>query len=268
MRKLIGKLIARVAPNTYDVIQAIRSRRLECRLQEQWGLAPLTREFTARYGWTVRHGPFAGMELPPQTTRGGIVSKLLGAYEQELHEAIEQAVSRPWATVLDVGCADGYYAVGFARRIPSATVYAFDLDPEARRLCRFAARANGVADRVQVRGRCEPATLQRLLAPPALVFSDCEGFEATLLEPRAAPSLRQACVIVELHEFASPGIEAELRRRFQPTHAIDRLVLGSRDADRFIELDWLDPQQKLRLISEHRQTQQAFLVLRPSDLAR
>jgi methylase of polypeptide subunit release factors len=52
--------------------------------------------------------------------------------------------------VIDIGAAEGYYAIGFARRLPAARVIASDLDPVARLLCWLLARRNGVGDRVSV----------------------------------------------------------------------------------------------------------------------
>ena len=92
--------------------------------------------------------------------------KLVGSYEAELHGVIEQIVATDYQVVVDVGCAEGYYANGLARRLPSARVYAFDTDPEARHLCEAMAALNGVEKRVIVGGKCEPDDLNALLKRP------------------------------------------------------------------------------------------------------
>src|SRR5436305_1529663 len=98
-------------------------------------------------GPRVRSGPFAGMTMLRAVADGSYTAKLLGCYERELHGLIRRLVRTRYRTVVNVGCAEGYYAVGLARRMPAATVHAHDTDPEARRLCRRLARANGLGTR-------------------------------------------------------------------------------------------------------------------------
>lgn len=57
------------------------------------------------------------------------VPKLLGSYECELHEIIESALRSNHHRVIDVGSAEGYYAVGFALK-RGCHVVAFDTDPQ------------------------------------------------------------------------------------------------------------------------------------------
>ncbi|MBP0574360.1 50S ribosomal protein L11 methyltransferase, partial [Mycobacterium tuberculosis] len=65
---------------------------------------------------------------------------------------------------VDVGCAEGFYAVGMALRLPSLMVRAFDIDAAAQQMAKGLAQLNGVADRVQVCGACEHGGLQQLLS--------------------------------------------------------------------------------------------------------
>ena len=60
------------------------------------------------------------------------VPKLIGSYEEEVHLIIEEIIRRRYSIVVNIGCAEGYYAVGFALRIPDAIVYAFDIETTAQ----------------------------------------------------------------------------------------------------------------------------------------
>ena len=60
------------------------------------------------------------------------IPKLLGVYERELNPYIEQACALNFPLIVDVGAAEGYYAVGMALRNPSARVIAFEMDARAR----------------------------------------------------------------------------------------------------------------------------------------
>jgi hypothetical protein len=170
--------------------------------------AVYTRRFVGWHGLTVTGGPFAGLTYP-DTEPLSLVPKLLGVYEAELHAAVEDAIRARPDAIVNVGAADGYYAVGLARRCPDARVIAYDVDAGQRALCARVAAANGVD--VDVRGAADRGDLQGA----ALIVMDCEGCERALLDPPPA-----ATIIVELHDFLDPGVGDTIAARFAPTHAV------------------------------------------------
>ncbi len=95
---------------------------------------------------------------------------------------------------------------------------AFDINPTARRLCRTMAEANGVADRVEIRGECDHAELARLDLADAFLLSDCEGFEVDLLDPARVPGLDGCQLLVELHDAIRPGARETIVARFSGRH--------------------------------------------------
>lgn len=185
-------------------------------------LAPTNRNFVRRHGLTVTGGPFAGMHYLPgmEDTQGDVITKLLGVYERELHPAITAWQTEPPALIANVGCAEGYYAVGLAVSLPGTQVIAYDIDPHARALCDRLAQLNGVEDRVEVRGECTPETLAALPAQGTAVLSDCEGYELTLLDPQRVPPLAGWRVVAECHDFVDPSITTTLEGRFERTHEV------------------------------------------------
>ena len=69
----------------------------------------------------VRHGPFAGLQYPELTAVGSaLYPKLLGSYQREIQGWIEEICAAGYSEIVDVGFAEGYYAVGLARRLPRA----------------------------------------------------------------------------------------------------------------------------------------------------
>jgi hypothetical protein len=174
----------------------------------------------------VIRGPFAGLQYPEHAAVGSSYwPKLLGAYECELGPAIEGLLASAPSHVVDIGAAEGYYAVGIARRLPGAQIIAYEGDPEGQRLLRRMAELNGVAARVQIEGWCEPGALKSLAgALPAgrtLVICDAEAAEYDLLDPTAVPELRGWNLLVELHRRRSVGDpRAWVTRTFQATHTI------------------------------------------------
>lgn len=172
------------------------------------------------YGPKILGGPFQGMRFVRQVSEGCCVPKLLGCYEQELHPHVEQAIARDYSQVLNIGVAEGYYAVGLARRMLRTKVFAFDIDLNAQRTCAALARENGVADRVQIAGLFRGEDFAHYREPRTLLVCDIEGAERELLDPQAYPALAGMDIIVELHDCLVPGLSLEIPRRFSATHEI------------------------------------------------
>ena len=200
------------------------------------------------------------MRYTPLTDARHFGARLVGCYEQELAEAVEQCCGSNFACVVDVGCAEGYYAVGFAMRLPAAEIVAFDTDPWARGVCKKLAVFNGVADRVSVRGFCSPDRLRRVIGEKkCLILSDCEGFENTLLDPCLIPALAHCDMIVEIHD-AAPSPDHPLVQKFRTTHRIDLVKSEPRSGKEAGLPDVFSAEEKFRLVNELRQPWQGWAI--------
>jgi hypothetical protein len=217
-------------------------------------------------GMVVQSGPFSGMRLARAVSwgDGDLAPKLLGTYESELHDWIEDAVAARYEMVINIGCAEGFYAVGLSRRMPDAVVHAFDSDADAREACIRNARQNGAEFPVKVEGHCNHARLESLLSNPrrAFVIVDCEGCERELLNPQLVPSLRHADVLVECHDFLGRGTTEELQRRFAATHAIQMIREGGRDPNRFDILRRFSSLDRWLAVSEGRSERMHWMFCR------
>lgn len=208
---------------------------------------------------TVQAGPFAGMRLG-RTATGSHVPKRLGTYEQELHPWVERLVAAGYRRVIDVGCGEGFYVVGLALRLPAAQVHGFDISTVALQQCRAAAEVNGVSDRVQLDGECTPGRLAELAGPGCLVVVDAEGAEDALIAGPAVPALRDTDLLVELHDFASPGVEERLTERLRHTHDLTFVDLAPREASGQPLLTRLSAADRARALDESRVPGQRWLV--------
>jgi len=168
-------------------------------------------------------------------------SKLTGTYELELHPTIEAIVRLAPTRIVEVGAAEGYYAIGLARRIPRANVIAFDELPRARAILRELAVRNGVADRVAIRERCECDDLSAALGDGAgtLLMLDVEGYELTLLDPIAVTVLRRVPILVECHDFIVAGVTSALIARFAESHHVRTIANRARTLRDLPMIPWL-----------------------------
>jgi hypothetical protein len=169
------------------------------------------------------------MKYLPVSWRSELLPKLLGCYEAELHDVIRQVARRPYDVMINIGCGEGYYAVGLARLMPSLRVHALDSNPKAQALCRQLAELNGVADRVTVGGACTPAVLKELIGRQTFILCDCEGTEASILDPEQVPGLASCDILVELHDVYDPGLSESLPARFRTTHELTFIDHAPRD---------------------------------------
>jgi hypothetical protein len=184
--------------------------------------------------------------------RHAVVPKLLGCYEAELHDTLSRVYHRTYRRIINVGSAEGYYAIGLALRIPDVPVFAFDIDPAERALCGEMALANGVADRLTMRGECTVDELRALASGESLIVCDCEGCELTLLRPDLIPGLRTCDMIVEMHDCVDPTISQTISARFAATHEVTILPRVERDPETYPALASLTPYQRRLAVSEFR----------------
>jgi predicted RNA methylase len=200
---------------------------------------------------TVMTGVFAGMRYHDRSVGSLLSPKLIGTYESQLHRWIRDETTAQPRKIIDIGCAEGYYAVGLARLSPASRVVASDTEPLALEAVNQLAQLNGTASQVTTIGCLTHDLLQDLVEPGSLVFCDIEGFEQKLLDPASVPALRCCSVIVETHEAVAPGVVRKLVAAFIATHRI--------------ECVWSDPlHHRLKLLAEAG----ALSRLRVADVAR
>ncbi len=185
----------------------------------------LTQLVRSRTGWQVINGPFKGLKYISHSVGSVYIPKLLGIYERELNPCVERICATQPQLIIDVGTAEGYYCIGLAVRNPEARLVGFEMDTLGREALGKMAALNNVSERLEIRGKCEPADLNQALGddPAPVVVCDVEGYEEILLDPTAVPALRRASILVELHDFVIPQLTELLVARFKDTHHIEHI---------------------------------------------
>jgi hypothetical protein len=227
-------------------------------------LMPLLFQYT---GGRVQTGPFAGMTIVPRTCwgDGDTPAKLLGVYENELHEFVDHAVKAKPDYLLNIGCAEGYYIVGLCRLLPHVTADAVDISPTAIEICHENSLANNVTGLNTTRDEitCEWIEDKCHLPKKPLLIVDCEGAELTLLDPVKVPSLSKCSILVECHDCAIPGITDTLTQRFEETHTVQLMSQTTKDPYQFDFLKDLSDCDKWALVHEGRPSTMTWLYITP-----
>ncbi len=218
------------------------------------------------YGDVVQRGPFAGLKyLPPECYASCRFEKIIGAYEHELHRWInELAASSSYATIFNIGAAEGFYTCGLARLFPGSRVRSYESTQHARDYCREMAVLNDVEERVEIHATCSLESL-RNEAPegPVLVVMDVDAAERTLLDPTAVPWLVHADVLVETHECFSAGVNAVLEARFKASHLIRKVCNSGLTYTDFPPLRSLTFDEIYAMVGEDRPSPQDWFLMQP-----
>ncbi|HRO42527.1 MAG TPA: methyltransferase [Flavipsychrobacter sp.] len=214
---------------------------------------------------TVRDGYFKGLRYPGFGSFGSsLFPKLSGSYESELVPVFKELERNHYDQIIDIGCAEGYYAIGLAKKHPQAFVHAFDISENARRLCHTMAEINQVAERIMVEGECTPKWLREMDANVRrLLVCDCEGFERKLFDDTNVGSLAQCDLVVELHPMYYTDVKEYLHELFKDTHHIT-YVSSYDDARKIFDLPAtytsFPPVDKVKLVQEGRSFSMDWMI--------
>ena len=213
----------------------------------------------------VRNGFVKGLKYGNFDSVGSsIFPKLLGSYEIELQPAFDRLKANDYRQIIDIGCAEGYYAVGLALQFSRSKVFAFDIDKKAVELCVELAAFNGLQDRVILNDECTPSTIGNFdFAGPSLLICDCEGYERELFTRSNMDKLRYTDLVIELHPVAARDVKEYLTGLFSATHDIH--FVSSQDNNRKI-FDFkifmadLNPLEQLISVEEGRNFTMDWLI--------
>ena len=232
----------------------------------------LSRTIFARLGGVVRYGSFAGLRWldNPRWGRSEQGVMLLGLYEQEVLTNLVDAPAH-YRVFVDVGAADGYYAVGLLHNGKVERSVAFELAPEGQQAIKLLAAENGVADRITVLGAAsdrfvEDLAEQGIVSNETMFLIDIEGAEFRILTEEVFASLKDSLIIVETHAHIYPDPQTQLERLIQnasKTHTVTSWLPGARNPWPIKELDSFAEIDRWILCSEGRFEVQQWLRFDP-----
>jgi hypothetical protein len=174
----------------------------------------------------VLQGPFKGMLWTDHNASTLYPAKyLLGTFEIELAESINEMCQIDCDRVINIGTSLGYYTVGMALRIAKAEIIGYEIEYYKRYLCNRLAKQNKVERRITLKGLCTLDKLQKDIEPTKrpIIICDIEGGEEDLLQPNVIPSLKKAVILVELHDMYRPQVSQRIFERFEGSHNIKKI---------------------------------------------
>lgn len=219
----------------------------------------------------VRYGPFSGLHLGGKYTwsSGDLAAKLFGVYEQEVLSELVR-VSQGRATFIDIGAADGYYAVGAVKSGLFKKCIAIEKNEKSQSNIRLVAETNQVLGQLSVYGEVSTDDLlvisQEVKLDDVVMLIDIEGGEFDLLEEKVINQFRFSALIVEMHDWmVADGIRLreELLARLSVHHHIKIVTKAIRDLSGRVELAVKNDDHRWLVCSEGRGRQMEWLVCEP-----
>lgn len=188
-----------ISPELVESVQARRSRAHQLRWLKSEGTITKTQQYIDRYGLDVKDGPFKGMIYPAKVALERVsIPSLQGQYEKPLQSVIEMLACRRYDCVVDIGSAEGYYAVGLARKL-HIPVYTFEPDYKERDACSMLAAANGVSEYIFQDRFFKADYIIRFSTMRVLLICDCEGFERHIFTAETVRATGRWDCVIELH---------------------------------------------------------------------
>jgi hypothetical protein len=215
----------------------------------------------------VQGGPFSGMIYSKlEANCSAFYPKMIGSYESELHPIINKISSLNLDRIYDIGCAEGYYAIGFALKFPTIKIHAFDSNEKALDNCRENAKINKLLN-VKFHGIFDTETLQALNFNNSLIVCDCEGYESEIFIEKNIEYFKNSFILVETHDFKKIDITKKLKGLFSLSHKIIEFHSTSDFYKvfyyKFHNPSKLDILTRWYLYAEHRPSIMSWLYLEP-----
>lgn len=242
---------ALIAPKIYNKIKRKRELYLNLLLKDL----------------VVKNGPFSGIKYPKLiSNHSAIYPKIIGSYETELAESIRGILKNSHKVIYDIGCAEGYYAVGFAINFPDSIVYAIDNDQNALKNCNDMCELNNIKN-VIPKNEFKLSELNNYDFENALIFCDSEGYEKQIFELENIKYFNSATVIVEVHDFIFRGLSDIISSNFKNTHTVN-VIRSNSDLFKMMNYKYhkplrLDLFTKYLLYRENRPEKMTWLIIEP-----
>ncbi len=250
--------LARMSDNFFHRLTAVRRLIIAQRLADE-----LDNE--------IQHGIFRGMKL--SSLRWGGHDKapmMLGLYESEVSREIEKAAIHT-TTFIDIGAADGYFAVGAVFSGLYRDSVCFEISSEGRNSIMLNAEINGVTDKVSVLAEANEETLlklaERMNTKDLFILCDIEGGEFDLFTLRVLQALKKSTILIEIHDFSEIDRERYLLLKMAANSLfnLSELTQESRNPNILMSTRLLHDDDKWLMMSEGRPKAMTWLRLSPKQ---
>ena len=217
---------------------------------------------------SVLQGLFKDLKLNRDTWWGksDLGAQCLGLYEKEILDFI--SAQQPFHTFLDIGAADGYYAVGMLHSKMAKNAICFEISEAGQRTIRENWISNHSPGQIVIYGAANEQSISSIastLPRNSLVLIDIEGFEFSLLTKKVISLLSKVTIIVEIHNWVDDFLAkySSLLKNLDKYFKISILKPSVRNTQNIELLRSYTDDNRLLVSSERRPCLMRFLYLEP-----
>jgi Methyltransferase FkbM domain len=230
----------------------------------------LAERFDRQFNSIVAYGPFKGLKLPAYSWWGKSdrAAMLFGFYEQEVQAALFNKPAQ-YDTFIDIGAADGYYALGAVVSGQFKKSICYESSEKGRLVIAENARLNNVEHLVEINGMATREVLKEFCDDGrmnSVILVDIEGGEFDLFDDALLERIKKNILIIEIHDFLFPdGDEKrmEFQRLLEKHFKVSVFSTSKRDLSPYAELWKLADTDRWLLCSENRPVLMSWIRLDP-----
>lgn len=231
----------------------------------------ISNQINLKLNGIVKYGPFKGFKIGSGYDWGkaDIGNMLLGLYEKEVLEVLQNS-SKSRNILIDIGAADGYFAIGtLFSRMFNKTI-CFEISESSQKNLLSNAKLNNVSNKIEIHGDVK-LNFDLIIKNKNVQLSDCvilcdiEGGEFNLFSDINLESLKDAILIVEIHDWHFNGKNEfeNLLKRSEKYFNINFITTKGRDLSIFPELKDYNDNDRWLICSEGRHKLMTWLYLTP-----
>mgnify|MGYP001164133022 FL=1 len=252
----------------FEIIYRVTFKKLELRIDNivEKKRKSLAKKISNIYNNTVQQGPFKGMQINDDQFwgEGDKSSKILGIYEKEIQDLmVEIQEENKYSTFIDIGGADGYFAVGSLVNDLFNECHVFEVSKKGRNSLKSNASKNNLNEGIKIHGK---ATREELLKiknlKNSLILCDIEGGEYELFEEKLVSEIHPSNIIIEIHNDNKFSLE-KFRKIFSDLYVLNKIFQKPRSIRQFKELEKFNDNNRSLIISEGRSYVQEWWHVTP-----
>mgnify|MGYP001177709065 CR=1 FL=1 len=218
----------------------------------------------------VKFGPFKGLKLSKNCAWGklDLGSQCLGLYEKQLLSEIEKIKPKEFSNFINIGAADGYYAIGMLMSKKIQRALCFEKSIKGRNSIIENWKLNNCVGKLEIQNKADEKNLLKLpkrFLDKALIIIDIEGDEFDILSKNVLETIRNTTIIIEIHNWVEDFLfkYQTLLETANNFFNIQIIKNTSRNTYNSNKLREFTDDNRLLISSEHRPCLMRFLKFSP-----
>lgn len=220
----------------------------------------------------IKYGYLKGVYLNANNNWGrqDKASMLLGLYEKEVLDKIV-LLSKNKKYFIDIGAADGYYAVGLIKKNYFQRCFCFEMTKNGREIIRENSILNSIEDKISIFGEIKNSLslfINQKIIDQSFLLIDIEGSEFDLLTDKFLNEIKMCNTIIELHDHLVKNGDKKLKDLIKKLNKYFKLSFFNsqgRNPSQFKELNYLTDNDKWLICSEGRKSTGHWIYLDPLE---